>query len=163
MLTIERLRELLHYNRRTGVWTWRVSRSRMKAGSVAGKVTTSGYRQIKIDGKGYISSNLVSFYVTGEWPDNEVDHRNRKRLDDRWRNLRPAGRSQNCGNQTVRITSKTGVKGVSIKKGKKTKPYLASITVNGRNKHLGYFSSKKAASAVYASAAREFFGEFAKR
>lgn len=48
-LTAERLRELLHYDSTTGVWTWRITRSgRIKIGTPAGYIE-GGYLRIKIN------------------------------------------------------------------------------------------------------------------
>ena len=37
--------------------------------------------------------------MTGEWPEDQIDHINRKRDDDRWINLRAATQSQNSYNR----------------------------------------------------------------
>jgi hypothetical protein len=81
-LTAGRLRELFHLDTATGVWTRLVSRgrhNRWRVGSVVGSATgKDGYRQIKIDGRNYLAHRLAILYTTGEWPKNQVDHRNRK-------------------------------------------------------------------------------------
>jgi hypothetical protein len=56
-----------------GVWRWRVSHGRARAGDVAGYIAhpnhfRRGYRTIKIDRRNYCSNRLVVFYTTGEWP-----------------------------------------------------------------------------------------------
>ena len=51
LLTAARLREVLDYDRATGIFTWRVSPSpQVKAGDVAGHIAKNGYVQIGIDG-----------------------------------------------------------------------------------------------------------------
>lgn len=40
--------------------------------------------------------------------------------------------------------------------------YRAFISINGKNKHLGMFTTPEAAHAAYCAAALERFGEFAK-
>jgi hypothetical protein len=50
-LTAERLRELLNYDPKTGVFTWRVNKGmRARAGSAVTHTRTDGYMSVKIDG-----------------------------------------------------------------------------------------------------------------
>ena len=43
------LKQLLDYNSKTGVFTWKSKKhGRMKSGDIAGSLDTHGYRQIKI-------------------------------------------------------------------------------------------------------------------
>lgn len=158
-LTVERLKELLTYEPETGVFRWRVTRGRSaKAGDIAGAVARGNYTQIKIDGRCVHSGRLAVLYMTGKYPEHEVDHKNLDRQDDRWENLREATPSQNCGNRSTRSDSLLGVKGVHVCKNR----YRAKIQVNGKRRHLGYFATIAAASAAYAEAANNLFGEFAR-
>jgi hypothetical protein len=93
----------------------------------------------------------------GQWPELEIDHRNRKPLDDRIDNLRLATSSQNKGNTGKRRSNTSGYKGVCRKNGK----WVAEITKNGRLAHLGCFVDPREAHSAYMRAAREHFGEFA--
>lgn len=95
------LRHLLHYDPLTGVWTWMnpLPRSKMRRGDIAGSVDSNGRRKIRIASAYYYSSRLAWFYVTGEWPNDQIDHINRIKDDDRWENLREATQSQNSFNR----------------------------------------------------------------
>ena len=88
-LTLERLKTLLHYDPETGLWTWRVNKGRVKAGSIAG-CSTRGYWVLRVDQHNYLSHILAWFYMTGEWPEHEVDHRDLDKGNNHWDNLRPA-------------------------------------------------------------------------
>jgi HNH endonuclease len=95
-LTQEYLQHLLHYDPLTGDWTWINPRStKLRPGDRAGSLQTKGYWYIKFDGVSHIASRLAFFYMTGAWPENEVDHINRITWDDRWENLRDATRGEN--------------------------------------------------------------------
>lgn len=151
-LSQTRLRELLHYNPRTGIFTWRVNgRGRfMRAGTRAGTIRKNGYRQICIDCVLYQSSRLAWLYMTGKWPKQLIDHRNRIKNDDRWNNLRSANYSQNGANNIA--------KGFEFTRGK----YQARIKVNYQNIYLGRFDTAKQAHAAYLAAARKYFDTFAR-
>lgn len=87
-LTPERLRHLVRYDLKTGVFTWRVNRTaRAKAGSVAGTKNSLGYRQIGIDGHLHLAHRLAWLYVFGSHPKRRVLHINGVRDDNRFANL----------------------------------------------------------------------------
>jgi hypothetical protein len=160
-ITAERLRELLHYDPETGVFTWlkRAAR-RVRVGDVAGCVAQSGYRLLKADGRLYRSHRLAWLWMTGEWPPCEIDHINGDKPDNRWANLRLATRSQNQANQGRTVTNTSGYKGVSWNA--KSRKWRAQIRVNGRDSDLGYFASAADAHEAYVVAAKHHFGSFAR-
>lgn len=159
MLTQERLKDLLHYDPETGVFTWRVAKRGIRAGAVAGAVhKDSGYILIGIDKKSYRAQRLAWLYMTGEWPPALVDHRNLDRADNRWANLRAATRAQNNANTRSRAHNKLGIKGVRAVGSK----FRAIITIDGNPIHLGYFPTADEAHAVYVRAANDRFAEFAR-
>ena len=100
MLTQERLRELLECNPDTGLFTWRVSRGRIKAGNVAGSRREDGYVIIRIDDKPYLAHRLMWLHVHGTFPpdDKVIDHKNRITGDNRIDNLHVRTHRQNMGN-----------------------------------------------------------------
>lgn len=163
MLTAARLRELLSYDPETGVFRWRVYRARnARAGDVAGRIIKAapdkggGYRSIGIDGSEYLAQRLAWLHMTGEWPPAQVDHENRNRDDNAWRNLRDATRSQNQANRPAQANNTSGFKGVAFHKG--AGRWRATLG----KRHLGLFDSPEQAHAAYAEAARGAFGEFAR-
>ena len=153
---ITELRNTLTYNPDTGNFHWLVSRGSKRAGSIAGYLETDGRPKIHIFGKRYIASRLAWFYMTGDWPKHEIDHKNRDVSDNRWCNLRAATRSENCMNMGVVSRSKTGIKGVWFVAGR----YRAEVMRDGKRHYLGRFKTKKEAQQVYLSAAKKLHGEF---
>ena len=87
-LTAERLRERLHYDAETGVFTRRFGSGHARAGDMAGTVHRTGYVRISIDGGKYTAHHLAWLYVHGVWPSDQIEHINRKRSDNRIANLR---------------------------------------------------------------------------
>lgn len=152
MLTVERLRSLLRYNPRTGVFVW-VARSSPSSlniviGAQAGAPTKDGnYGRIMVDGIRYYTHVLAWLYMTGEMPSDEVDHRDRTRSNNRWLNLRAATRKQNTENRDVE-----GVDWMP-----RIGKWRARILHNGRSHYLGVFKSIKSARAARRKAVREFF------
>jgi hypothetical protein len=82
-LTAARLRELLNYEPATGIFRWRVRRTRKAlAGTQAGYVQVSlrskdtGYRRIRVDGRKYRAGRLAWLWMMGRWPRHNVGHEN---------------------------------------------------------------------------------------
>lgn len=142
-----RLRELLNYNRTTGVFTWRTKPARRIAvGSVAGTPHSQGYIAISFNGRPHMAHRLAWLHVHGEWPEHDVDHINGNRSDNRLRNLRLATRSENMQNQR-------NARGTFFFK--RTGRWRAEIQVNKVRHYLGYFDTEKQARAAYLKAKRE--------
>lgn len=151
-LTAERLRELLHYDPETGIFTWREGRQGTAGkGAIAGGLNKRGYHRIGVDHHRYMSNVLAWLYVTGEWPTHDVDHRNGIRGDNHWENLRHVTRAINNQNQRrPHRGNKSGFLGVSPNR----KGWSASIVSAGVKKHLGTFKTPEAAHQVYLEAKR---------
>jgi hypothetical protein len=156
-LTQERLKELLRYDPLTGVFLWRVNRGPARAGKRAGCVAPAGYRAIRPDGKMYLEHRLAWLYMTGSWPDNEVDHRDLDKSNNAWSNLRPATSSQNKANRKAQGKYP---KGVTFHR--PSGLFRAEAQRNGSRFYLGYFRTAELAHAAYCAAAPKIHGEFAR-
>ena len=97
MITQEYLKELFHYCPDSGLFTRKTSRGGMFAGSIAGHLKTDGYIRIKVDRISYLAHRLSWLYVTGSFPDYQIDH------DNRFANLRSVGHGENNRNHTISI------------------------------------------------------------
>lgn len=151
-LTQERLKQLLHYDPLTGIFTRRVRVGRFQVGEVAGFVTKStGYVVIGVDGIQYYGHRLAWLYVKGEWPDPQCDHEDRIRHNNVWTNLREASIPEQRQNQKPRKDSKSGLPGVSWMRTRNR--YRARITINGVTHILGQaFITAEDAHAAYVEA-----------
>lgn len=161
-LTQQRLKEVLHYNWETGVWTWikkpskRANRAVM--GAIAGTMTAEGYISIQLDGAAYKAHRLAFLYMKGRWPAIDVDHKDMNRANNRWLNLREATRALNIANTKRRSDNQSGFKGVRLQKNR----WLARITIEGRRVFLGGFDTAELAHRAYCEAAKKGFSEFAR-
>lgn len=125
----------------------------------AGTINGEGYAQIKIDGRLYLAHRLAWRIMTGYWPENDIDHRNKDRRDNRFVNLREATGSQNLRNRGKPKNNTSGFKGVSWNSGRHA--WLATIHDGAKNKNLGYFATRESAAKAYDRAALRYHGEFA--
>lgn len=140
-LTQKRLKELLHYNPETGIFTrLKTVPGKAKKDNIAGYIKKDGYRAISIDHKRYYASRLAWLYMEGYFPENEIDHKNRIRHDDRWINLRHVSHQCNLRNCGISKNNKSGITGV-FWYGPSQK-WGARIMISGKDIFLGYFKGK---------------------
>ena len=139
MFSHAELLQHISYDPETGLFSRKVSRTNGKGGWLH----KDGYVYIYAFGKTHSAHRLAWFYMTGEWPDPEVDHENGRRTDNRWVNLREATvveQRQNRG----------GVLGAY--QDKRRGSWHASIRINGKRTNLGAFPTAEAAHAAYVEA-----------
>jgi hypothetical protein len=149
-LTAERLREVLHYNPETGVFTWRVTSSnRALAGSVAGAIDGHGYQLIGVDRVRQRANRLAWLYMTGEWPEYFVDHIDGDALNNRWENLRHATNAENMQNRRKPRSDKKNGKLLGTCFHALSGKWGARIRANNAIRSLGYFDTEAEAHAAY--------------
>lgn len=138
-ITQEELKEILFYEPSTGIFTWKVKRGNIRAGQVAGSIHAQGYIPIGINGKIYQAHQLAVLYMTGSWPKGGVDHINRNRSDNRWKNIRELSQQGNLRNQGLSSRNTSGITGVSwiARRGK----WQAQIKVDRKQIGLGLYDN----------------------
>lgn len=157
-LTAQRLRELLHYEPDTGIFTRKVrTAQRHQVGDRADFVVTSGgtkgYHRVTVDSVRYLAHRLAWFYVHGEWPVNDIDHWDTDRGNNRIKNLRDVTNQVNRENmRTPRKDNKSGFLGVVFHA--PTCQWRARIQVDRKVKHIGLYPSAEEAHAAYLEAKR---------
>jgi hypothetical protein len=163
-ITPEIVRELLHYDPETGIFTWRrrdrkwfaTGRGWSKwntryAGKAAGSIATRKstgyqYRRIGIFDRDYIAHRLAWLYMVGDPIPEQIDHRNRDATDNRWENIRASDALANMHNQSRNKRNTSGASGVSWHaQGRK---WCARCSLGGKYHHLGLFKDIEEASAA---------------
>ena len=107
------LKSLISYSPDTGLFTNLVRRHTAKKGCNCGFITSAGYVEISIKGNYYKAHRLAWLYMTGKWPEDQIDHINRVRNDNKWSNLRESNNTQNKMNSGVYKNNSSGLKGVT--------------------------------------------------
>ena len=175
--SLEYLRTILEYDPNSGNFVWLVGRhsfgGKVCAGEKAGCVKADGkdgrhdggYIQIGIDQRLYRAHRLAWWFMTGTPPPKgiDVEHENRDRADNKWKNLRLATRSQNNCNAKNRADNTSGYKGVHRVSGTCPKPWFARITINKRIIHLGCFNTIEEAAEARRLGEIKYHGEFRRK
>lgn len=143
---LDRLRSLLHYDPETGAFTRLVG---PRKGRQAGTPHPEGYTVISVDGVRYLAHRLAVFYVSGEWPDALVDHKNRRRGDTRATNLRPANSVQNSLNADR--ATRDLPRGVFRRRGGRFRAVTTRRDQPKRSIHIGTYDTAEEAAKAWRS------------
>lgn len=151
------IRDKLYYDKTTGKFQYYKPMGKAVGRDQAGNVDKRGYRYISYKGRRYKAARLAWWFVTGEWPSQEIDHADRDRDNNAWSNLRPASRAENLWNRGQLSSNTSGCKGVDFKRGK----WRSRISIPGKGRiELGYFHSMEEAYRAYCEAAELHHGDF---
>lgn len=177
--TPEQLRELLRYEPETGKLFWKPrDQHSFSPGNTSQEARCSAWNKRYANKEAFATKNKFGYFVSaifdkkcmahrvawaihyGEFPEEEIDHINRDRGDNRISNLRKASRSENCWNMNKKKNSGIALKGAYFEE--KSGRWMSKICVYGHQKHIGRFDSQEEAHAAYCEAAKKYHGEFAR-
>ena len=139
-MTYEEVNEILEYDPTTGLLSWKIDVGpfgRIKAGTVAGSLDADGYVQIGCRGKVYKSHRLCWLIYYKEYPNDQIDHINRIRTDNRIENLRDVSCQQNHHNRSDNVD----YIGVYERAGK----FRAAKYIKGKLRHFGTYKTPQEA------------------
>lgn len=153
ILSAQQLRERLSYDPETGVLRRRRAIRGSAANSIVGCDSGRGYIKVAVHGRRYYAHRLIWLWMTGQWPDADVDHINGNPSDNRWVNLRAATRSQNLQNLIHKPAGASGVRGVTWDA--RNQRWRAQLRVNKTYVDVGRFESIEDAERAYLAAKRK--------
>jgi len=155
-ISADYLRSILDYDPKTGIfrWKWRYDVpkewNKRWAGKVAGTKAGNGYWHIKINYELFLGHILAWVYVTGEWPKEEIDHRNGHKSENWFSNLREGSKNQNMQNVVPHRGGTSKYLGVSWHA--QRSKWTARICIDRQKYYLGLFDTEEDAYAVYLAA-----------
>ena len=124
-----------------------------KGDPVETRLDPDGYVTVRVFDRRLMVHRIIYKLIHGEEPPH-VDHRDQNKQNNCIENLRAATHAQN---QQNRKGWSDGKKGVYVS-GKK---FRAAISVDGRAKHIGTYTTEEEAAHAYDKEARRLFGDFA--
>jgi len=138
MITQKELKKFVRYDHKIGIFI-RVKKTnnRHSVGDIAGSKFKNGYIYIWINKKRYTAHRLAFLYMEGYFPENDIDHIDRNRSNNKWDNLREVSRSCNVKNSKLNSRNNSGIKGVSWHK--QAQKWVTDIYTNKKSKYLGVF------------------------
>lgn len=148
MLTQDILKQYVVYHPDTGWFTSTgVKYSNKDKGERVGTVhKTKGYRYLTLLGKTYREQRVAFLYMTGKWPEKQVDHINNVKDDNRWCNLRDVSAAVNSQNRKLFSTNTSGHKGVVWNK--KDRKWQVLCRANSKQYYGGQYENKEEAAEV---------------
>jgi hypothetical protein len=154
MTDAEKLFSNLEYHPDSGWFTYINGGRSKKKGGRAGWIDAFGYRVIRICDVKYKAHRLAWLYVNGKWPDEQIDHINGIRDDNRMSNIRQSTPRENSQNKKAHREGKL-VGGCYVKSRNK---WVSCIKINNKFKNLGYYATEIEAHLAYLNAYKINFG-----
>lgn len=126
------------------------------SGRTVGTTFSNGYVYVTVRGVHKLAHRLAYEQMTGHLPENDIDHINGDRTDNRWSNLRPATRQENMFNKgSTRDLPKNVYRHRSGK-------YRVKMKVDKITIHGGYYDSLEEAAQAAIQLQIKHHGEWAR-
>lgn len=154
-ITFEMASKLLSYDPDTGLLRWKDRRLDALSKFSAGAIDKHGYTRIRIHGIDYQGHRIAWLLYYGKFPENQIDHINREKSDNRISNLRNTLPQQNCEN----VFTKERLQGAQFHR--PSGKWRSSIGHNYKRIHIGYFDTAIEAHEAYLEKKKQLHAFFA--
>lgn len=163
MISTQRLRSLVDYDLETGVFVWKESKGRRKAGERVGCLyySTSGneYWQMMVGGYRSTAHRFAWVWCGGVIPEGKViDHIDGNGLNNRIDNLRVVTPQENALNRKTSKGNTSGFPGVSFSRAHQL--WRGQLAFEGQRFHLGLFETPEKAAAEVEGLRKQLYGNF---
>jgi len=98
-----------------------------------------GYISIYIYYKSYYTHRLAFLYMEGYLPENEIDHKDNNKINNKWNNLREVSHRCNLQNRNLLKNNTSGVNGIHWDK--RSNRWVSRVMVNSKSKYIGSFDN----------------------
>jgi hypothetical protein len=159
MLTYEKVNELFEYLHNGELKRKITTSPKSIKGTIVGNGDLRRYKYFSFKGKKYYNHRIVWLIHHGCMP-KQIDHINGNPIDNRIENLRECNQSQNNWNQGIKVTNKSGHKGISWYV--RNKRWVAKLNVCGKSHIVGNFVNKEDAIKAMEKTRIELHKEFAR-
>jgi hypothetical protein len=139
MVTQELLQKRYSYDSGTGIFSRKIASTGISIHAPVGSLTAKGYLRCRFLGKNYYLHRLAWLYVYGVYPNDQIDHINGIKTDNRISNLRLVTNRENQQNRDIhRKGHSAGTTFI-----KKRNKWRAQIQIKKKNIFLGHFDSQE--------------------
>ena len=139
MITQEYIKKVFEY--KNGELIRRVKTS---SRAIVGRPTnykSQGYLMTKVQGQAISVHRIIWLYHHGYLPENEIDHIDQNKLNNKIENLREVSHACNIRNRGNSRNNKSGIKGVRLYPYRNKNEWISVIHNDGEIKTLGYSKS----------------------
>ena len=138
---------------------WKVSRGRVKQGSIAGTLDSKNQWTVKLNGVSLRAHRLVYILNHGSIPEGlEIDHKDRNSQNNIITNLRAVTHKENIINRVPKQKNPTGFRGVYLAPSGR---FRQTIGLHGTTTYLGTYDTQEEAAKAYDTQAIGLHGDFA--
>jgi|694.fasta_scaffold14904_13 hypothetical protein len=156
-IIIENAAQLLDYDPETGEMVWKVRKKGSRGRGKKAGHASHGYIVVGLTGKRLFGHRIAWFLHYGNLPEQQIDHKDRDRSNNKIDNLRIAENNwfDNHQNRSLPSNNTSGV--IGVKWHKVSGKWVAQIQVNKKQIHLGLFESFEDAVAARRAAELKYF------
>lgn len=127
----------------------------LRNGVEAGWLSNTGYRMVSYKGRKYLTHRVIWFLLKGRWPENDIDHINGDKQDNRIENLRDVVDSVNLHNVSKPNKDNSTSRLRGVHRHSQNGNWVSQITFKSKLYHIGVFDCPYAAHRAYLEKKKE--------